>query len=84
MACSSCTGPTGLDQISWLSPSRWGLAANGATVDMVHKVIGFTDPQWAHTASSWWRSIAYLLLEALVLAILARLALKRHDPGKTN
>jgi ABC transport system ATP-binding/permease protein len=77
-------GSAGLDQISWLSPSRWGLAANGATVDLVHKVIGFSDPQWAHTTSSWWRSIAYLLIEAIVLALLARLALKRHDPGKTN
>jgi len=53
-------------------------------VDLVHKVIGFTDPQWTHTASSWWRSIAYLVIEAIVLGLLARLALKRHDPGKTG
>jgi len=77
-------GSAGLDQISWLAPARWGLAANAATVDLVHKVIGFTDPQWTHTASSWWRSIAYLVIEAIVLGLLARLALKRHDPGKTG
>ncbi len=77
-------GSAVLDQVSWLAPARWGLAANAATVDLLHKVIGFSDPQWVHSVSSWWRSIAYLLIEAAVLALLARLALRRHDPGKMN
>jgi ABC transport system ATP-binding/permease protein len=31
-------GKVGLEQVSWLSPSRWGYAATGATVDLNHVI----------------------------------------------
>jgi ABC transport system ATP-binding/permease protein len=31
-------GKAGLEQVSWLSPSRWGYAATGATVDLNHVI----------------------------------------------
>lgn len=70
-----------LEQASWISPSRWGFAAGASTVDLL-KMVPFTDDLWAHTLSAWWRSIGWMVLEAVVLSLLTRLALKRHDPGK--
>jgi ABC-type multidrug transport system ATPase subunit len=31
-------GKAGLEEVSWLSPSRWGYAATGATVDLNHVI----------------------------------------------
>ncbi len=74
-----------LEQISWLAPSRWGFAAAGSTVNLLTMVPPeIADPLWAHTVSAWWRSILYLLLQAAVLAVLARLALRRYEPGRRN
>jgi hypothetical protein len=50
-------GKVGLEQLAWLTPSRWGFAANASTVNL--NVIGATggppspDPAWSHTASTW-------------------------------
>ena len=77
------SGQTVLDQISWLSPTRWGFSAGASTVDLLHTLPAFiSDPLWAHTASAWWRSIGWLCLQAVVLAVGARLALRRREPGK--
>jgi ABC-type multidrug transport system ATPase subunit len=70
-----------LEQISWLSPARWGLAAGASTVDLLHKVP-FTDPLWTHSVSAWWRSIGWLFVQAAVLTGLTRLALRRKEPGR--
>lgn len=72
-----------LEQVSWISPSRWGFAAGASTVNL-SKMVPFSDHLWAHTESAWWRSIGWMLLAAVILAALTRLALKRHDPGKTK
>lgn len=50
-------GKAGLEQIAWLTPSRWGFAANASTVDL-NTIGGFTaqhdpDPLWNHTARAW-------------------------------
>jgi ABC transport system ATP-binding/permease protein len=74
-----------LEQIAWLSPSRWGFAATGSTVNLVTMVPPqISDPLWVHTTGAWWRSISYLLIQAIVLAVLARLALRRYEPGRKN
>ena len=43
-----------LDQLSWLTPARWGLAATASTVDLIRLVPGPLTPQdsyWKHTSS---------------------------------
>jgi len=50
-------GKVGLEEIAWFTPSRWGFAANAATVDLNH-IGGFAaannaDPLWNHTGSAW-------------------------------
>ncbi len=50
-------GKVGIEEIAWLTPSRWGFAANAATVNL-NVIGGFTashnaDPLWNHTAKAW-------------------------------
>ena len=70
-----------LDAVSWLSPSRWGLAAGASTVDL-RKIVPFDEPLWTHSVGAWWRSALLLLVQAAVLAAAARLALRRLEPGR--
>ncbi len=74
-------GEAVLEQVSWLSPTRWGFAAGAGTVDL-RTMTQIDDPLWAHTASSWWRAIGLLGVQTLVLVAGARLALRRHEPGR--
>ncbi|GGM62560.1 ATP-binding cassette domain-containing protein [Dactylosporangium sucinum] len=74
-------GQTVLEQISWLFPTRWGLAAGASTVDL-QSMIPFKDSLWAHTTGAWWRSVLILLVQIGALIGLARLALRRLEPGR--
>ncbi len=47
------TGRAGLEQLSWLVPSRWGFAAGASTIDVLRKVPGESDALWKHSASAW-------------------------------
>jgi ABC transport system ATP-binding/permease protein len=71
-------GKVGLDQVSWISPSRWGYAATAATSDL-NKVLpaaapgtpATPDPLWDHTAGAWLTDVGVLLLLAVVFGLLA-------------
>ncbi|HEY8472265.1 MAG TPA: FHA domain-containing protein [Natronosporangium sp.] len=71
-----------LNQVSWLSPTRWGFAAGAATVDLLSMVRAIDDPLWTHTAGSWWRAILLLAVQIAVLTIAARFAMRRLEPGR--
>ncbi len=50
------TDRTLLDQLSWLTPARWGYAAASSTVDVRHLVpatLVAQDRWWQHTAKAW-------------------------------
>ena len=52
-----------LDQMSWLTPARWGFAASASTIDLIRLVPGPLTPQdshWQHTASAWLFDMAML------------------------
>lgn len=54
-----------LDQMSWLTPARWGFAASASTVDLIKLVPGPLTPKdshWEHTAGAWWFDMAMLSL----------------------
>ena len=74
-------GQTVLQQIAWLFPTRWGLAAGASTVDL-QSMIPFKDALWEHTTGAWWRSVFILVLQIAALIGLARLALRRLEPGR--
>jgi ABC-type multidrug transport system ATPase subunit len=71
-----------LDQISWLSPTRWGFAAGASTVDLLSMVRAIDDSLWTHSAGSWWRAILLLALQIAALTVAARFAMRRLEPGR--
>ncbi|MFC4999913.1 FHA domain-containing protein [Dactylosporangium cerinum] len=74
-------GQTVLQVIAWIFPTRWGLAAGASTVDLT-SMIPFEDSLWEHTTGAWWRSVLILALQIAALIGLARLALRRLEPGR--
>ncbi|HEY6278831.1 MAG TPA: FHA domain-containing protein [Streptosporangiaceae bacterium] len=79
-------GKAGLNQISWLSPSRWGYALTASTsnlnVIMPPAPGSPTDPLWAHTAHAWLVDMAALILLGMAFAVLAWWRLVRQGPGR--
>jgi ABC-type multidrug transport system ATPase subunit len=69
-----------LEIISVVDPSRWGFAASAATTNLVN--FPQPDSLWDHVAINWWRSVAILVVQILVLLAAARVALRRFEPGK--
>ncbi|WP_197517978.1 FHA domain-containing protein [Mycobacterium sp. E796] len=60
------TDRLGLDQMSWVTPARWGFAASASTVDLLSlqdKVPQTPhDSHWRHTAGAWWFDMGMLIL----------------------
>ncbi len=57
------TGRAPLDQMSWVTPARWGFAATASTVgltDMVKPPIMPDDSFWKHTSGTWLFNMAML------------------------
>jgi hypothetical protein len=75
------SGEPVLNQVSWLSPTRWGFAAGGATVDIL-SMVPLDDSLWTHSAGSWWRAILLLALQIALLTAAARFAMRRLEPGR--
>ena len=71
----------GLEQLAWLSPSRWGLASLGATINLNHVVPpppGNTpDPLWRHSVHAWAVGMALQLALAAVFALMTWTLLRR-------
>ncbi|HEU4362043.1 MAG TPA: ATP-binding cassette domain-containing protein [Mycobacterium sp.] len=62
------TGRAGLDQLSWLTPGRWGYAAGASTLS-INKLMAEVpqiplDSHWKHTHGAW-------LLDMVMLAVLS-------------
>jgi ABC-type multidrug transport system ATPase subunit len=78
------TGMTGLSQLSWLAPARWGFAALASTVNLNQiqpRELG-SDPLWNHTSGTWLRDLGILVGLAVIFALLAYLRLRRLSPGR--
>ncbi|MET9296348.1 FHA domain-containing protein [Streptomyces sp. NPDC003077] len=73
----------GVAQVAWLMPSRWAVAAMGATADM--NVLlpwepGNPDPLWKHTTSVYVMDMVILVGLGVVLAFVVARLLRRHEP----
>ncbi|MGV0741414.1 FHA domain-containing protein [Mycolicibacterium sp. XJ870] len=58
-----------LDQLSWITPARWGFAASASTVDLTRLVpppLLPADSHWHHTSSAWLTNIGLLVLLCIV------------------
>jgi ABC-type multidrug transport system ATPase subunit/pSer/pThr/pTyr-binding forkhead associated (FHA) protein len=75
-------GRPGLEQLSWVVPSRWAYAIGGATMDAGRLPPPVNDPLWHHDPTTW---IADLLLGCaltLLLVGVTGVLLRRHDPPR--
>ncbi|MFC9892369.1 FHA domain-containing protein [Nocardia sp. NPDC127579] len=76
------TKRVGLEQLSWLFPSRWGYAASASTVDLKRLVVGLQkddDTFFDHDIFSWALDVGVLALIATLLSLVIwqRLRLKK-------
>jgi ABC-type multidrug transport system ATPase subunit len=74
-------GSAGLEQLAWLTPSRWGFAAIASTVNLNHVTPpppgGTPDPLWNHSVHAWATSMALQLALAAVFALVTWRLLRR-------
>jgi ABC-type multidrug transport system ATPase subunit len=74
-------GSPGLEQLAWLTPSRWGFAAVASTIDLNHVTPpppgDSPDPLWNHSLHAWALSMALQLALAAVFALVTWGLLRR-------
>ncbi|MGY6022849.1 FHA domain-containing protein [Streptomyces spinosirectus] len=75
-------GVPGLEQLSWLVPSRWALGAMAGTVGLARIVPGDLtgDALFRHSAGVWVLNIAMLVVLSVLFGFLVSRLLRRHEP----
>ncbi|MDI3387486.1 FHA domain-containing protein [Streptomyces sp. B-S-A8] len=78
-------GTVGVNQFSYLMPSRWAVAAAGTTLDFNNinpntDDPGSTDPLWDHEALSWFMDMGALIALGVLCGVLVARFLRRHEP----
>ncbi|MFD7703871.1 FHA domain-containing protein [Streptomyces caelestis] len=77
-------GSIGVNQFSFLMPSRWAVAASGATLDFNRisppETAGDTDPLWEHTAGAWAMDMSALIVLGVICGFFVARFLRRHEP----
>ncbi|WP_317442565.1 FHA domain-containing protein [Streptomyces collinus] len=78
-------GTPGVNEFSYLMPSRWAVAAAGATLDFNNIAPNAddptsTDPLWNHTAAAWSLDMIALIVLGVVCGFLVARFLRRHEP----
>jgi ABC transport system ATP-binding/permease protein len=74
----------GVNELSYLMPSRWAVAAAGATLDFNRisppaKGDG-NDPLWEHTVGAWGMDMAALIAIGVICGFFVARFLRRHEP----
>ncbi|MEG8275043.1 FHA domain-containing protein [Streptomyces sp. AHA2] len=76
-------GTPGLEQLGWLVPARWALAAMAGTVGLARIVPGdlTEDPLFEHAAGTWLLDVAMLVVLSVFFGFLVSRLLRRHEPA---
>ncbi|MFG3137538.1 FHA domain-containing protein [Streptomyces sp. NPDC048211] len=76
-------GVPGVEQLSWLVPSRWALGAMAGTIDLAGIVPGklTSDPLFEHSAGIWLLDMGMLVVLSAVFGIAVARLLRRHEPA---
>ncbi|MDK1474277.1 FHA domain-containing protein [Streptomyces sp. 549] len=73
----------GVEQLSWLMPSRWAVAGMGNTVQL-NVLLPWDrenpDPLWDHELSQWFLNMGVLLAMTVLCGIVVARFLRRHEP----
>jgi ABC-type multidrug transport system ATPase subunit/pSer/pThr/pTyr-binding forkhead associated (FHA) protein len=78
-------GTIGVNELSYLMPSRWAVAAAGATLDFNQvnppvKPGDSTDPLWNHTVGVWGLDMIALIAIGVICGFFVARFLRRHEP----
>ncbi|MGW7258167.1 FHA domain-containing protein [Streptomyces sp. NPDC054834] len=78
-------GTLGVNEFSYLMPSRWAVAAAGTTLDFNNIAPNAddptnTDPLWDHQASAWGMDMVALIALGVLCGFLVARFLRRHEP----
>lgn len=74
----------GVNELSYLMPSRWAVAAAGATLDF-NQISppakgDSNDPLWEHTVGAWTMDMLALVVLGVICGIFVARFLRRHEP----
>jgi len=75
-------GVPGIEQLSWLVPSRWALGAMAGTVGLARLVPGdlTADPLFRHSVGVWLLNMGMLVVLSAVFGYAVIRLLRRHEP----
>ncbi|MFI1213847.1 FHA domain-containing protein [Streptomyces sp. NPDC020802] len=75
-------GVPGIEQLSWLVPSRWALGAMAGTIGLARLVPGdlTADPLFRHSVGVWLLNMGMLVVLSAVFGYLVARLLRRHEP----
>jgi ABC transport system ATP-binding/permease protein len=79
-------GQPGLEQLSWISPSRWGFGAVASTTNLA--VItppapgAVKDQLWAHTPHAWLFDMGMMVVLAVVFTFITWRRLRGSSPAR--
>ncbi|WP_329010074.1 MULTISPECIES: ABC transporter ATP-binding protein/permease [unclassified Streptomyces] len=78
-------GTPGVNEFSYLMPSRWAVAAAGTTLDFNDIAPNSddptsTDPLWDHSAAAWSLDMIALIALGVACGFLVSRFLRRHEP----
>ncbi|WP_328429871.1 ABC transporter ATP-binding protein/permease [Streptomyces sp. NBC_00443] len=75
-------GVPGLEQLSWVVPSRWALGAMAGTLELSQLVPGDLtgDPLFEHSAGVWLLNVAMLVALSAVFGYVVSRLLRRREP----
>ncbi|MGW6737850.1 FHA domain-containing protein [Streptomyces sp. NPDC055013] len=75
-------GVPGLEQLSWVVPSRWALGAMAGTLELSRLVPGDLtgDPLFEHSAGVWLLNVAMLVALSAVFGYVVTRLLRRREP----
>jgi hypothetical protein len=71
----------GLNQLSWVLPSRWGFAMGAVTMNLA-VADRDTDLLWRHSATTWVADAILLGGLTLLLVILVGVGMRRYEPRR--
>jgi ABC-type multidrug transport system ATPase subunit/ABC-type multidrug transport system permease subunit len=71
-----------LEQLAWLVPSRWALAAMAGTIglDRIVRSDITRDPMFEHSTGVWLLNVGMLVVLSVVFCFLVSRLLRRHEP----
>ncbi len=82
----SLVGKVGLEQLAWISPSRWGFAAIASTTNlsviMPANPASPPDPLWQPTAQHWLLDMGMMIVLAAVYSFITWRRLVGKSPGR--